>query len=62
MDDTRLLNLNEAAKFLDLSKDAAYTQLRLKRLPYFKIGRHLRFRRSDLEAFLERCRVEPAKV
>jgi hypothetical protein len=31
-----------------------------RRIPYFKVGRLLRFSPADLDAFIEGCRVEVA--
>jgi len=33
-----------------------------RRLPYFKVGRLLRFSAEDLDAFLESSRIEPSAV
>ena len=52
-----LMDLAEAATFLGISRDSMYTLKRFQRVAFHKVGRKLRFRRSDLEAYLERCRV-----
>ena len=62
MDADRLLNLGEAAEFLGISPDSMYTLRRCRRVAFHRVGRKLRFRRSDLEAYLESCRVEAADV
>jgi excisionase family DNA binding protein len=51
----------EAAKILNVSSD--YVRRRLvfeRRLPYIKVGRHLRIDETDLRAFIDRGRVSPA--
>ena len=55
-----LMDLMRAAQFLGITKDSMYTLKRYRRVAYHKIGKKLRFRRSDLEAYLEQCRVPAA--
>lgn len=47
------LNANEAADFLGLSKSTIYSWVATKRLPFHRLGRALRFRKSELEAWLD---------
>lgn len=44
-----LMTPREAAEFLRWSVSTLYTYASKRRLPSFKVGRSLRFRRSDLE-------------
>ena len=53
-----LLTVDQAAKRLSVS--TVYVRRRLifeKRIPYVKIGRHLRIDSQDLESFIDRGRV-----
>jgi hypothetical protein len=34
-----------------------YRAVYLRQIPYYRVGRRLVFRPSDLEAFMQRCRV-----
>jgi predicted DNA-binding transcriptional regulator AlpA len=56
-----ILTLKEAAKFVKLSPGQLYEQTRVRTrarqehpVPHFRIGKHLRFRQSDLEAWVDR--------
>lgn len=51
-----LLNVKEVADFLRVNTNTVYVWARQGRLPAIKIGRSWRFRRSDLEAWLEKHR------
>ena len=52
-----LLNVPQAAKFLSISA-AGMRRLQSERwVPYFKIGRNVRFSRKDLEAYVAKRRV-----
>lgn len=55
---SRLLTVSEVAEILNVSSD--YVRRRLvfeRRLPYVKVGRHLRFHQQDLGAFIDGGRV-----
>lgn len=56
-----LLTVEEVAELLNVSP--AYVRRRLvfeKRIPYVKVGRHIRIDERDLEDFIDRGRVTPA--
>ena len=48
-----LMTLDEVAAFLRLSKDTVYRMAQSGRIPASKVGTQWRFRRSDVEAWLE---------
>lgn len=53
-----ILNACEAADFLSISVRFLYKLTCANRVPFYKpCGRHIFFRRSDLEAWLEAGRV-----
>lgn len=57
--DHQLLTAEEVAELLRLPVSTIYDLARTGRLPHLKIGRALRFSRSDLEAHLaEPCRAQ----
>jgi excisionase family DNA binding protein len=49
----RLLNVEEAARFLGLQVDTVYKKSRLRELPSVKVGRALRFDVNALERYIE---------
>lgn len=54
----RLLDVQDVAERLNVS--AAYVRRRMifeRRIPYVKIGRHVRIDEKDLEAYIDRGRV-----
>jgi excisionase family DNA binding protein len=58
----RLLTVDEVGRALNVSPD--YVRRRLvfeRRIPYVKIGRHLRIDEKDLRAFIEAGRVSPPR-
>ncbi len=48
-----ILNLDEAADLLDLSKNTIYQKTSKNRIPFFKRGRKLYFKRSELLKWIE---------
>ena len=59
---TTTFDTEEAASFLGMSEAWIRKAVHLRTLPFIKIGRAVRFKRSDLEAFLDAKRIEPAKA
>lgn len=53
------LSIEQAAAYLNVEIRWMRRAVFERRLPYYKVGRYLRFRRRDLEAFLQDGRVDP---
>ena len=53
-----LLTVDELCSFLGIPKKSIYkwTSDRHSGIPYYKIGRHLRFRKSDVDSWLIKYR------
>ncbi len=68
MDKTRprpeLLTRDEAAKYLGVKRTTLDTWASTKRypIPFIRVGRSVRYRRADLDQFLESRTVRPASV
>jgi excisionase family DNA binding protein len=56
----RLLSIDDVAEYLGVSKRWVYEEARMGRLPGMLIARSYRFRREDLEAFVDGFRLSPA--
>jgi excisionase family DNA binding protein len=50
---------DELAEFLAISKVTVYRLVGKRQLPFHKIGGVLRFKKEDIERYLESGRVEP---
>ena len=48
-----LLTMDDLCELLRVKKSYIYSLTFQKRIPHVKIGRHVRFRRSEIEAWLE---------
>lgn len=54
MDQNALLNVKQVAQYLQLKESTIYSWAQDGKIPAIKIGRTWRFRRADLESWLER--------
>ena len=54
MDQNALLNVKQVAEYLQLKESTIYSWAQDGKIPAIKIGRTWRFRRTDLESWLER--------
>src|ERR1700722_13061491 len=58
--DIEMLSLEEAVRFLDISKSTFYRLLSQEDIKGVKVGKQWRFRKADLTAYLERGPVAVA--
>lgn len=54
----RPLTLGESALYLNVSERYMRRLVAERRIPFLKVGRLLRFRSADLDAFLESCVID----
>ena len=53
MNDERLMDIKKVAQYLHVNESTIYTWAQESMLPAFRVGRLWRFRRADLDAWLE---------
>ena len=53
-----LLTVQDAAKFLAVSASTLYGWVYLRRIPYVKVGRALRFEVAELQKFIQANRFQ----
>ena len=56
-----VLNINELAGYLDIPKSTIYKLVREGKIPAQKVGRHWRFHKETIDAWLGN-RKQPAKA
>ena len=47
-----LLNLQEVVKYLKTPKGTILHWIRLEKMPFVKLGKHIQFKRADLDAWI----------
>ena len=57
----RFLDVDTAATYLGTSHWFVRRLVRERRIRFYHVGRHLRFDRADLDAFVDAGRVEPPR-
>ncbi len=53
---------DQLADYLAISKATVYRLVGKRQLPFRRVGGQLRFRREDIEKYLETGRIEPIKL
>ncbi|MBN2209556.1 MAG: helix-turn-helix domain-containing protein [Candidatus Coatesbacteria bacterium] len=56
------LTARQAAEHLGLSLKALYCRISMRQIPFCRLAGSLRFRRSELDRFLEQNAVAPVKA
>jgi excisionase family DNA binding protein len=56
------LTVQEAADYLNTSVRFVRRLIEERRIAFHKVGRHVRLRQADLEAYVNAGRVEPRRV
>lgn len=54
-----LIDVADAARYLGITEAFVRRLVLERRIRYYKLGKFVRFRAEDLDAFVERGRVEP---
>lgn len=53
-----IMNVDTLAEYLMIPASSVYRLVRERAIPYYKIGRLIRFRQSDIDKWLEGLRVQ----
>lgn len=53
-----LIGAKETAEFLNINLETLYDWVQRRRIPYYKIGRSVKFDPQDLDRWVEERRVE----
>lgn len=62
MTDTKLLTVIEAADRMGVGERFVRRLVTERRIPYSKLGKHVRISEADIEAYLEAARVEAVET
>ena len=54
-----IFSVETLAQYLGVSPSWVYKQISLKTIPYFKVGRHPRFRRAEIDKWIETQTIKP---
>ncbi len=51
--DDPILTVRQVADYLQLSKSKVYYMIQRRKIPYIRLGKNVRIRKSDLERWIE---------
>lgn len=54
-----LLNVREVSEYLRVPKSRVYALVESRSLPFYRVGRLLRFRKADIDSWLNKHKSEP---
>ena len=54
-----ILDVEGLASYLRVTKSWVYERTHLGEIPHYKIGKFPRFRKKDIDRWLERCKINP---
>lgn len=58
-DGDELFDVHGLSKYLSVETSWIYKQVSLKTIPYFKVGKYTRFRKRDIDRWIESQMVKP---
>ncbi len=58
MHKNRYLTIDEVADYLQVKKSVIYHWTHMKAIPYYKLGRFLRFKREEIDEWIKLKKVE----
>jgi excisionase family DNA binding protein len=53
-----ILNIDEVSEYLRIKKSSLYSKVERKEIPYYRIGRLVRFKKSDIDLWIEKLKSE----
>ncbi len=56
------LTIDEVAEYLAIKRSSLYSMVEEKEIPHYRIGRLIRFRKADIDAWLETVKSEPVNL
>ena len=58
------LTIDEVSEYLGIKKSSLYSKVERKEIPYYKVGRLVRFKKSDIDPWMKKLKLEsiPFKV
>ena len=52
------LTIDEVSEYLGIKKSSLYSKVERQEIPYYKVGRLVRFKKSDVDLWMEESKVE----
>lgn len=59
MPEKRFIGIKELSEYLDIKVGTIYSWTHMRKIPYYKIGRRVKFDREKIERWLKNKEVKP---
>ena len=56
------LTIDEVSEYLGIKKSSLYAKVERKEIPHYKVGRLLRFKKSDIDPWMEKLKSAPVDL
>ncbi|MGD0916054.1 MAG: helix-turn-helix domain-containing protein [Thermodesulfobacteriota bacterium] len=57
-----ILNIDELSEYLGIKTSSLYSKVERKEIPFYKIGHLVRFKKSDIDLWIEKFKSEPLRA
>lgn len=57
-----ILNIDELSEYLRIKKSSLYSKVERKEIPFYKIGHLVRFKKTEIDLWMEKFKSEPLRV
>jgi excisionase family DNA binding protein len=54
----QFLTVDELSLYLGIKKSNIYAKVERREIPFYRVGRLILFKKDEIDAFMEKCRVE----
>ena len=54
----KFLNIEELSHYLGIKKSNLYSKVERREIPFYKWGRLIMFSKEEIDAFMDKCRIE----
>jgi len=56
--ESEYLNVEQLSRYLGIKKSNIYAKVRRREIPFYRVGRLIMFKKEEIDAFMDKCRVE----
>jgi len=54
----KFLTIDELSQYLGIKKSTLYAKVERREIPFYRVGRLIMFKKEEIDAFMDKCRVE----
>jgi excisionase family DNA binding protein len=54
----KFLTIDELSQYLGIKKSTLYAKVERREIPFYRVGRLIFFKKDEIDAFMDKCRVE----